>query len=83
MAPCVIPWLPSNCAFSLVARQNSRAMVTAEASLSWLDGRVEALREAQDSIVATQARQSLYADRGRLEDTLKEGEEVLVSKVSC
>ena len=32
---------------SLVARQNSRAMNTAEASLSWLDSRIEALREAQ------------------------------------
>ena len=30
--------------------------------------------------MAAQARQSLYADRGRLEDTLKEGEEVLVFK---
>ena len=47
---------------------------------AWLDSRVEALRAAQDAIVAAQARQSLYTDRGRLEDTLKEGEEVLVFK---
>ena len=65
---------------SLVARQNSRAMDTAEAFLSWLDSRVEALCEAQDAIVVAQARQSLYADRGQLEDTLKGGEEVLVFK---
>ena len=65
---------------SLVGRQNSRAMDTAEASLLWLDSRVEALREAQDAIVVAKARQSLYADRGRLEDTVKEGEEVLAFK---
>ena len=65
---------------SLVARQNCRAMDTVEASLSWLDSRVEVLCEAQDAIVVAQARQSLYADHGRLEDTLKEGDEVLVFK---
>ena len=68
---------------SLVARQNSRAMDTAEASLSWLDSRVEALCEAQYAIVVAKARQSLYAYCGRLEDTLKEGEEVLFFKISC
>ena len=37
------PMTPS----SLVAKQTSRAMDTAEGPLSWLDSRVEALREAQ------------------------------------
>ena len=55
-------------------------MDTVGASLSWLDSRVEALREAQDAIVAAQTRQSLYVDRERLEDTLKEGEKVFVFK---
>ena len=63
---------------SLLTKQKAGAGMDTNGPLSWLDGRVEALREAQDAIVAAQARQSLYADRGRVEDALKEGDEVLV-----
>lgn len=45
---------------------------------SWLDSRLQALREAKDAIVAAQARQALYNDRDRSEDSFKVGDEVLV-----
>ena len=61
---------------SLVTKQTSRTMDMAEAGLKHF------VRH-KHAIVAAQARQSLYADRRRLEDTLKEGEEVIASKDFC
>ena len=46
----------------------------------WLEERAEALRLARDAMVAAQARQTFYADRGREEKDLRVGDEVLVYK---
>ena len=44
----------------------------------WIQARSDALKKAQDSIVAAQARQALYADRGRNPSRLKVGDLALV-----
>ena len=44
----------------------------------WIQARSDALEKAQDSIVAAQARQALYADRGRNPSRLKVGDLALV-----
>ena len=70
------PITPSALVSSGVA-QNSSSDVT---QCAWLDVRKEALRLARDAMVAAQARQAIYADRGRGEGDLKVGEPVLVHK---
>ena len=44
----------------------------------WIQARSDALKKAQDSIVAAQARQALYADRGRNPSRPKVGDLALV-----
>lgn len=46
--------------------------------LPWVESRLDALHQAKDAVTAAQARQALYADRGRSEDSFEVGDEVLV-----
>ena len=56
----------------------SQSVAASSTPLSWLDNRMDALRGAQDSLRAAQARQALYADRSRTVHSFKVGDEVLV-----
>ena len=46
----------------------------------WLSSRLDVLKIAQDALVTAQARQALYADRGRFPDDIKQGDDVLVHR---
>ena len=48
------------------------------ASVDWLKDRNDALKISRDAVVAAQARQALYADRGREPSNLQVGDPVLV-----
>ena len=48
------------------------------ASVAWLKDRNDALQISRDAVVAAQARQALYADRGREPSNLQVGDPVLV-----
>ena len=49
-------------------------------SRNWIEERNDAIKIAQGSIVAAQARQALYYDRGRVPAELKVGQKVMVSR---
>ena len=72
--PCFLNYgLNPRCPADLLSKGATNSL-----SRNWIEERNDAIKIAQDSIVAAQARQALYYDRGRVPAELKVGKKVMV-----